>query len=286
MKKPCLIVLSAVAAAAACTASAASGKRLVMGDVPPHTVGAYRPFTIPGEIAESDGLVELRRGREITVWCPERTASAKPRVLAAARRIVDSPFVPIGSISVGYVGNAEGEAVLKGLGVRYDSYGPRDVWNLDGKRAIALGPGAKGMFADPKLLDVLRKKLASHPVVALPGADLSLLPFGVEFGSAAAADGEAKVPDLPLFLGTGRDFGEFAAGARGVSLPVVAKGPAWMQATAPGCFAHIKNGNSSIVVFGVAPSAAPESVRPALIRVWCTMLANLNIETGCGAAGR
>jgi len=62
----------------------------------------------------------------------------------------------------------------------------------------------------------------------------------------------------------------------------VAKGPGWTQATKPACFALVKNRDHSIVVLNVAPSSVPEAARPALTRVWCTMLANINIDTGHG----
>ena len=54
-------------------------KRFIVGDVPEHTTGAYRPFTIPGEIAADDGMVEFRKGRGIAVWCPEKVAKESPR---------------------------------------------------------------------------------------------------------------------------------------------------------------------------------------------------------------
>ena len=90
------------------------------------------------------------------------------------------------------------------------------------------------------------------------------------------------VPDLPVFAGIRRDFGEFLRLADGHGCDVVAGGPAWMLATSPACFAHVKNGNSSIVVLAVAPGDVPEPARPALARVWCTILANLDVETPAG----
>ena len=52
-----------------------------------------------------------------------------------------------------------------------------------------------------------------------------------------------------------------------------------MLATSPVCFAHLKNGSQSVIVMAVAPRDVPAAARPALTRVWCTILANLNVET-------
>ena len=56
--------------------------------------------------------------------------------------------------------------------------------------------------------------------------------------------------------------------------------PHIVQTTSPACFAHVKNRGQSIVVFNVAPSDVPAAARDPLTRVWCTILANLNIESG------
>lgn len=282
MQKILSVSIAAVAAAFAGIsprAIAAEGKRLVVGEVPSHTVGAYRPFVIPGEIAESDGMVERRKGREIVVWCPERTSRSNPAALAAAKRFVESPFLPVGSIRIGYAGDAKGEALLKSLGVSYKAYGPNEVWQLGGMQMVALGPGTQELFRGDRIA-TLKRILAEKPVLALPGADLALLPVAV--GRARAKPGaEAKVPKLPLFLGTSADFAEFASRSAGAELAVAEGGPAWIQSTSPACFAHIQNRDRFVALFCVAPSDVPESARPSLTRVWCTMLANLNIESGC-----
>lgn len=259
------------------------GKRLVIGDVPEHTVGAYRPFTIPGEIAEADGLTELRKGRTITIWCPESVAREAPEKAAAAKRFVESPFLPIGSVSVGYVGDAAGESVLRDLGVRYTVFGAEKVYDLEKQQVVVLGPGTGALFRDANRLEALKKQIASHPVLVLPGADLSLLPVALTLKTEAlpADASAATVPDLPLFAGIVYDFREFVERANGAECAVMDQAPAWMLATSPACFAHVKNRSLSIVVFTVAPRDVAEAARPALTRVWCTMLANLNIESGC-----
>ena len=257
-------------------------KRLVVGDVPEHTVGAYRPFTIPGEIDEADGFTELRQGRSITIWCPERVAREAPEKAAAAKRFVDSPFLPIGSVSVGYVGNASGESVLKELGVRYSAHGPGDVYDLEKKQVIVLGPGTDALFRGGSQVEALKAQLKTHMLLVLPGADLSLLPFGLARKTTTLPmdASSTTTPDLPLFAGTSRDFRDFVDQARGTEVPVLDGGPSWTMATSPACIAHVKDHSHSIVVFALAPQDAPAAARPALIRVWCTILANLNIESG------
>ena len=278
------ISLSVVLAAAMTLSARGAGeKKLVVGDVPPHTVGAYRPFRIPGEIEVSDGFTELRKGRDITVWCPAKVAQEQPKKLAAAQRFVDSPFLPVLSRSVGYFGGNGGEAVLKGLGVKYRTVPPNDIWKLAGNQVMVLGPGT-GALVGEKQTAVLKKQLASRLLVVLPGADLSLLPVGLSRKEEEVqADVPAILPALPLFAGAEKDFAEFVRLSKGAKLPVMDKGPAWMLTSSPACFAHVKSGDRSIVVVNVAPQDAPEAARPALTRVLCTVLANINVETGEGA---
>lgn len=275
-----LLAVAALLSVSPLLAAEEGSKRLVIGDVPPHTVGAYRPFTIPGEIKESDGMVERRKGREIVIWCPESLANSKPKKVAAAKRFVESPFLPIKSLSVGYVGGKAGEALLKELGVVYTTHAPSEAWKLAGYQMLVLGPGTAELFTQEKQKEYLRKMLASRKLLVLPGADLSLLPFGLTRASAALSAAAAAVPDLPLFAGIRKDFEDFNAKAKGYSCPVSDKGPGWMQTTSPACFAHVKNRGQSIVVFNVAPSDVPAEARDPLTRVWCTILANLNIESG------
>lgn len=276
------VVLFAAVAAFASPALRAEGKKLVVGEVPPHTVGAYRPFAIPGEIDVSDGFTELRKGREITVWCPERVAAEKPKKLAAAKRFVESPFLPVLSVSVGYVGNKSGEAVLKDLGVQYEAFGPANIWNISGKQVAVLGPGTAEIFTG-KNAETFRKLISGRRLVVLPGADLSLLPFGLSRKEISMpADGVTTVPSLPLFAGTEKDFAAFVALDKGARRPVMDKGPAWMQASSPACFAHVKAGDRTMVLVNVVPADVSEAARPALTRVLCTMLANINVETGVG----
>ena len=121
---------------------------------------------------------------------------------------------------------------------------------------------------------------AGGTVLVLPGADLALLPLPVSRKDEPLDAKDATVPDLPVFSGTAGDFREFLDRAKGTSAPVVAKGPGWTKATKPACFALVKNRDQSIVILNLAPSSVPEAARPALTRVWCTMLANMNIDTG------
>ena len=274
------VFLSVAVAALASALHGAGGKQLVVGEVPQHTVGAYRPFYIPGEIAVSDGFTELRKGREITIWCPERVASEQPKKLAAAKRFMESPFLPVLPVSVGYVGSKSGEAVLKELGVKYEAFGPANIWNISGKQVVVIGPGTAETFVG-KQAETLKKLIKPRTLVVLPGADLSLLPFGLTRKEVVMpAEGTATVPALPLFAGTEKDFAAFAALDEGVKRAVMDRGPAWMLTSQPACIAHVKATDRSIVLFNVAPGDVPEAARPALTRVWCTMLANMNIGTG------
>ena len=255
-------------------------KRFIVGDVPEHTTGAYRPFTIPGEISADDGLVEFRKGRGIAVWCPEKVLKESPRKAEAAKRFVDSPFLPVKPVSVGYVGNAAGEAMLRDLGVTFASYGANNIWQVDINQVLVLGPGTGESFKTDAQRDAIRKRFANRSVIVLPGADLSLLPLAVSRTDEPLDAKDATVPALPLFMGTAGDFREFLEKAKGTSAPVVANGPGWTLATKPACFALVKNRDHSIVILNLAPSSVPEAARPALTRVWCTMLANMNIDTG------
>ena len=283
-----LLLATAVAPLAASLAAdmeeaGGEAKRLVIGEVPEHTVGAYRPFMIPGEIDEADGFTELRKGRTITIWCPERVTDESPEKVASAKRFVELPFLPIGSVSVGYVGNSAGESILKDLGVRYTTYGQNNVYDLEKQQVVVLGPGTDAIFRDENRRGTLKSQLASHLLLVLPGADLSLLPLALSRQTATppADAAAATVPNLPLFAGTAPDFRDFITLAKGAQLPVLGDAPAWTIATAPACIAHVKNRSLSIVIFSVAPRDVPEAARPALTRVWCTIFANLNIESGC-----
>ena len=119
---------------------------------------------------------------------------------------------------------------------------------------------------------------AARPEAAPPSAAGKMPARPGGFQPAVASSGPS-VPDLPVFAGIRRDFEEFLHLAGGRECDVVAGGPAWMLATAPACFAHVKNGSQSIVVMTVAPEDVPAPARAALVRVWCTILANLNVET-------
>ena len=255
------------------------GKRLVIGDPPPHMTGAFRPFSIPGEIDAADGFVELRQGRTITVWCPEDVAQKSSDKVAAARRFVESPFLPIGSVSVAYVGDAGGAQTLEALGVRFTAHSANSLPASAQTQVIVLGPGAERGLRTPEEGKAFREKLVSRTVIALPGTDLSLLPFGLARERATLRVTDMAVPDLPVFAGIKRDFEQFLRLADGTACDVVAGGPAWMLAARPACIAHVKNGNMSAIVLTVAPGDIPEPARAALTRVWCTILANLNVET-------
>ena len=269
----------ALSAAASGEGVANGAKSLVIGDPPPHVTGAFRPFAIPGEIDVADGFVELRQGRAITVWCPEDVARKSPDKVAAARRFVDSPFLPVGSVSVAYVGDAGGARTLEALGVRFTTH---SAWSLPSSaqtQVIVLGPGAARDLRTPEEGKAFRERLASRTVIVLPGADLSLLPFGLSRERTTLRATDAAMPDLPVFAGLKRDFGEFLRLADGTVCDVVAGGPAWMLAASPACLAHVKNGNMSAIVLTVAPGDVPAAAHAALSRVWCTILANLNVET-------
>ena len=271
-----LVALSAVASG---EETANGAKRLVVGDPPPHTTGAFRPFVIPGEIEESDGFVELRQGRGMTVWCPGRAAQENPEKVAAARRFVDSLFLPVGSVSVAYFGETGGARVLESLGVQFKRHDARWLPSSAQTQLVVIGPGAGKSLKTPEEEKSFHEWLSSRTVLMLPGADLSILPFGLSTSRATLKAADATVPDLPVFAGIGRDFGEFLRLADGAPCDVVAGGPAWMLAASPACLAHVKNRGVSIVILTVAPGDVPEPARAALSRIWCTILANLNVET-------
>ena len=87
------------------------------------------------------------------------------------------------------------------------------------------------------------------------------------------------MPALPVFAGVQRDFRDFLRLAPGQECDVVSGGPAWMLASSPACFAQVKDRSHSIILLTVAPNDVPEAARPALTRLWCTILANLNVGT-------
>ena len=278
-----LAVLAAAAVALA-SVSAADVKRLVVGEPPPHETGAYRPFVIPGEIAEADGLVELRKGRSLTVWCPKKVADDFPLKLESARRFVESPFLPVGPVSASYVGNAAGENLLRSLGVpcmSCDLASPRALGELQ-TQIVVLGAGTAERLKTPAQVAALKKALSARPLVVLPGADLSLLPFGMSWKRVAVVDDAAKdatVPDLPVFAGIRRDFQDFLNLAAGQECDIVSGGPAWRLATSPACFVHVKNRNHSIIILAVGPETVPAVARSAITRILCSILANLNVGT-------
>ena len=271
------IVFATVALASA--AFGVEGKRFVIGEPPQHTTGAFRPFAIPGEIDATDGFVELRQGRAITVWCPEDVARERPDKVAAARRFVDSPFLPVGSVSVAYIGDSGGAHALESLGVRFTKHDARWLPSPAQTQIVVIGPGAGRGLQTPEEVKAFREWLSSRTVLMLPGADLSLLPFGLSLGRAPLRAEEALVPDLPVFAGIQRDFREFLRLCAGRECDVVEGGPAWLLAARPACLAHLKTGNMSAIIMTVAPGDVPEPARSALTRVWCTILANLNVET-------
>lgn len=259
---------------------AANGaKRLVIGDPPPHKTGAFRPFAIPGKIDVADGFIELRQGRSMTVWCPESVEREKPDKVAAARRFIDSPFLPVGSVSVAYFGDAGGAQALESLGVRFTKHDARRLPPSAQTQLVVVGPGAEHGPQTPEQKRSFQEWLSSRTVVVLPGADLSLLPFGLSSGRAPLRAEEASVPDLPVFAGIQRDFEEFLRLCAGRETDVVEGGPAWLLSARPACFAHLKTGSMSAIVLTVAPGDVPEPARAALSRIWCTILANLNVET-------
>lgn len=277
-----MMLIAAALAAGARGAFEDGEKRLLHGEPPPHTVGMFRPFVLPGEISADDGFVEFRKGHGIAVWCPERLVRESSPKVAAARRFMETPFVPIGPVSVAYVGDETGEAVLSDLGVPHWTCRPENVWELSLRQVVVLGPGTAERFRSDAQVKALKDRIAARTLVVLPGADLALLPFGIarEMAELPPDGAGVRVPNLPLFMGIERDFRSFLDHAKGVKCPVVADGPAWMVATSPACIAHVKNRDVSIILLNIAPTSVPAAARPALTRVWCTILANINVESG------
>ncbi len=152
---------------------------------------------------------------------------------------------------------------------------PRHVQSKEIAGRQAIGPCRYGAFA------ALAFCPGSAGFQPAKGAAVSRPPRDGEGAVATSARPEAAppVPELPVFAGIRRDFEEFLRLAGGCECDVVASGPAWMLATSPACFAHLKNGSQSVIVMAVAPRDVPAAARTALTRVWCTILANLNVET-------
>lgn len=279
-------VVAVALAAFAARADEYAFKREVACDAAPEwTTGAYRPFVMPGGPVESDGIVELRQGHTLTLYVPKALrARARTDEGAAARlrlfdRFLATPFVPVGSVRVGYAGGKRGAALLKRLGVAFSEVRPQNVWNVATRQVLVMGPDVAESFRTPRELEELRRHLSAlEAVVVMPGADLTLLPFPVRVETAKPA-ARVVVPDMPLFLGIRQELA--AVNARAKDLPVLAGGPAWTVATTPAVCSLTMKGTLPIVVLTVGPGDVPGAARE-LSRLWCTLLANLNVETRAG----
>ena len=261
-------------------------KREVACDaVPEWTTGAYRPFVMPGGPVESDGIVELRQGHTLTLYVPKalRARARTDEGVAARLRLFDrflaTPFVPVGSVRVGYAGGQKGAAFLKRLGVVFREVKPQNVWNVAMRQVLIVGPDVAESFRTPRELEGLRKYLSAlEAVVMLPGADLTLLPYPVRVETAKPS-ARVEVPDMPLFLGIRRELA--SVNDRAKDLPVLVGGPAWTVATTPAVCSLTMRGTLPIVVLTVGPGDVPGAERE-LSRLWCMLLANLNVETRAG----
>ena len=280
MKKS-MFALAAFAAFAAVAAFEDGEKLIFRGAVPPHETGTFRPFTLPGRIAEADGMVEYRRGHGLAVWCPEDADAGK---VAALETFMAAPFRPIGPCRVGYVGGPEGERTLKELGVDCVTFGAANFHGVRSRQVVILGPGAEKIVAAGKNRAIFDKLVPDRLTVVLPGTDLSLLPYGLRRTdeSVPADVSAATLPDLPAFLGCGRHFRDFLAASKGRTYPAVAGGPAWAARAAPAYAVHVKHGSNSILILTVSPDAVPAAARAPLARLWCTMFANLNVASDAG----
>lgn len=279
-------VVAVALAAFAARADEYAFKREVACDAAPEwTTGAYRPFVMPGGPVESDGIVELRQGHTLTLYVPKALrARARTDEGAAARlrlfdRFLATPFVPVGSVRVGYAGGKRGAALLKRLGVAFSEVRPQNVWNVATRQVLVMGPDVAESFRTPRELEGLRHHLSAlEAVVVMPGADLTLLPFPVRVETAKPA-ARVVVPDMPLFLGIRQELA--AVNARAKDLPVLSGGPAWTVATTPAVCSLTMKGTLPIVVLTVGPGDVPGAERE-LTRLWCMLLANLNVETRAG----
>ena len=280
---------AAVAVAlAACVARAdeyACKREVACEAVPEWTTGAYRPFVMPGGPVEADGIVELRQGHALTLYVPKalRARARTDGEVAARLRLFDrflaTPFVPVGSVRVGYAGGRKGAALLTRLGVAFSEVKPQNVWNVAMRQVLIVGPDVAEAFRTPRELEGLRKHLSAlEAVVMLPGADLTLLPFPVRVETAKPV-ARVEVPDLPLFLGIRRELA--AVNDRAKALPTLAGGLAWTVATTPAVCSLTMKGTLPIVVLTVGPGDVPGAERE-LSRLWCMLLANLNVETRAG----
>lgn len=253
-------------------------KILVEGPVPAHVKGAYRPYLLPGVITEADGVTEYRLGHGLKVWFPPTLAPAK---LAELKRVMALPMKPIGSCTVGYIGDGKGREILDSLGVDYHAYGAKDWKGLGLNQVLVLGPGVKKLFGDDaKALEGLRGQIVSRAyLIVLPGAELDLLPYGLGRVKTAAEPKGAVLPDLPVFLGTRKDYADFLAAAAGTEFPAMTGGPAWIAPSSPAYFTHLKHLGRTVLILNVAPGDVAAAARDPLTRLWCTMLANINVYT-------
>lgn len=275
--KMLLFVLSLFGSFAACAAFEDGEKLLIEGEVPPHTVGAYRPFLLPGVITEADGVTEYRLGHGLKVWYPPTLPAAK---VAELKRFMALPMKPIDSCHVAYIGDEKGKAILDSLGVSYHRYDNRNYWLVGNCEVVAVGGGINKILPQPKQVQALVKSVLSRYAIVLPGCDLDLVPkYGITRQPAAADAAKASLPNLPVFLGAKRDFVDFLAKSAGVKYPALTGGPVWISSSVPAYFTHLKYRDNSILFMNVAPGDAPAEARDALTRFWCTVFANLNVCT-------
>ncbi len=252
-------------------------KVLVEGPVPPHTVGAYRPFLLPGVITEADGVTEYREGHGLKIWYPSSLSAAKT---AELKRFMALPMKPIDTCHVAYIGDEKGLAFLKSLGIKPHVYNERNYWLVNSCEVIMLGGGIRNVLKQSKQIEALMKAVRVRRTIVMPGCDLDLFPeYSIAFSPAAADPSKAAMPELPVFLGVKRDFSEFLEKSKGKSYPALTGGPSWISPSSPAYFTHFKYKSISIIFMSVGPDDVPDAARDALTRLWCTVLANLNVYT-------
>lgn len=280
--KNTMFLFAALVALSAFPAFEDGEKLIFRGEVPAYETGAFRPFTLPGRIDESDGMVEYRRGHGLAVWCPE---DAEPGKVAALEKFMAAPFRPIGSCSVAYVGGPDGERVLRDLGVEFVAFGAANLHGAHLRQVVVLGPGVEKIVAEGKNRGIFDRLVSKRLTVVLPGTDLSVLPYGLGRKGASVPEdaAAATLPALPAFLGCTRHFRDLLAASKGRAYPAVVGGPAWTARSTPAYFAHVKHGSSSILVLNVAPGDVPAAARAPLSRLWCTLFANVNVASGAGS---
>lgn len=226
------------------------------------------------------GLLELRKGHGRILFC-QLDVSDRYGIDPVATQLVDrmltvmsNHFVPIGGQFVWYLGDETGEVFLKRMGVSYRRMKTDEPWTVTQRQVTILGPN-HGIEA--KHLESYRRKFAEATVIALPGADLSLLDSRLKIGMRKAFRATAPKDDV-LFNGL-TDGDLYFRTARDVK--VVEGLHDWERATSPALIAKLDKVTTVHVIFADYPSSFGGLWNEEkMTRVWSTLLTNMNIAQG------